>query len=356
MRKLKLCFVVVSLFFLTGCWDRQDPEDSEYIITLGVDLGAEGYDFTMAPAKTQEKEPKLVEAVSCSTLADAIADANGKNSRRTDLGQLKMVIFGKSLLENEAKLLALLDELGRNQDISGKVMVLGSGDSAKACLGALMKEDNGTGLFLWDFYKNTAQEVATTKGLDLETFYIELTEQRGSAILPCITPEGEGLRLGGGVVLRENRFHFLLDEKTERGYLFLLGEAEGAVLEAVDGGQVVPLRVVKSDVSYDFMREPGGKVRCIIELKVKGDLLGKGEDAVFHMSESKKMEKIFSELIKNEIENTIKVAKEQDAPEIYGIPLRLRRAIPGVQGAFTEDTVTIEIQAKIKIRDTGRIR
>ena len=33
-------FVLLALavpFFLTGCWDKKDPEDRAFIITLGVD-------------------------------------------------------------------------------------------------------------------------------------------------------------------------------------------------------------------------------------------------------------------------------------------------------------------------------
>ena len=36
-------FVLLALavpFFLTGCWDKKDPEDRAFIITLGVQLPA----------------------------------------------------------------------------------------------------------------------------------------------------------------------------------------------------------------------------------------------------------------------------------------------------------------------------
>ena len=65
-----------------------------------------------------------------------------------------------------------------------------------------MKEDSKTGLFLWDFYKNTAEEVAVTKGIDLDTFLTERTERGGNGVLPRIRAEGERLRLGGGILGR----------------------------------------------------------------------------------------------------------------------------------------------------------
>ena len=38
-------FVLLALavpFFLTGCWDKKDPEDRAFIITLGVDAAENG--------------------------------------------------------------------------------------------------------------------------------------------------------------------------------------------------------------------------------------------------------------------------------------------------------------------------
>ena len=88
-------FVLLALavpFFLTGCWDKKDPEDRAFIITLGVDTAAEnGCHFTFAPANIETGEAETYAAES-ETLSGAVAQVDTYTSRKTDLGQLKTVI------------------------------------------------------------------------------------------------------------------------------------------------------------------------------------------------------------------------------------------------------------------------
>lgn len=238
-------FVLLALavpFFLTGCWDKKDPEDRAFIITLGADAAENGCHFTFAPANIETGEAEIYAAES-ETLSGAVAQVDTYTSRKTDLGQLKTVILGEGLLRDSARLDALLGELERSQAVSEKVMLLAA-DSAAACVEKAMKEDSKTGLFLWDFYKNTAEEVAVTKGIDLDTFLTERTERGGNGVLPRIRAEGERLRLGGGMAVSA-RGASILNEEEERGYLFLLGDAEGAVLEGRYKAAVLPLAVTK---------------------------------------------------------------------------------------------------------------
>ena len=126
------------------------------MITMGVDKWESGYSISFAPANLGEGEPKKM-LCKGNTLADAIASNDSRNSRKTELGQMKMIVLGKSLLEDKVKLESLLEELKRSQDISKKVTVLGTEGTAEACIDAMLKEEDGTGLYLWEFYKNTAK-------------------------------------------------------------------------------------------------------------------------------------------------------------------------------------------------------
>ena len=60
-------FVLLALavpFFLTGCWDKKDPEDRAFIITLGVDAAENGCHFTFAPANIETGEAEIYAAES----------------------------------------------------------------------------------------------------------------------------------------------------------------------------------------------------------------------------------------------------------------------------------------------------
>lgn len=319
--KIALLFFF-SAFLLTGCWDRKDPEDRAFLITIGADAAETGYRFTFAPAGGEGGEPYEIEAA---TLADAVAQADCRSSRKTDLGQMKTVVFGKSLLEEGDRLSALLRELEWDQAVSKKVMLLAAEGEAAECVQAAMQEDGETGLFLWDFYKNTAGEVAVTKALDLDTLLTERQEQGGAAVLPKITAEEGKLRLGGGVAITPEGPLFL-DDTQERAYLFLLGEAEGALLEAEYGGGTLPLRVSKSGVSYAFSGQGDGGILCTITLPLEGTVQGGGALP----ADGEGLENLFTGIIKQEIENTIAIARKNGRGDIFGILPRLLRQEPGL--------------------------
>ena len=323
-------FVLLALavpFFLTGCWDKKDPEDRAFIITLGADAAENGCHFTFAPANIETGEAEIYAAES-ETLSGAVAQVDTYTSRKTDLGQLKTVILGEGLLRDSARLDALLGELERSQAVSEKVMLLAA-DSAAACVEKAMKEDSKTGLFLWDFYKNTAEEVAVTKGIDLDTFLTERTERGGNGVLPRIRAEGERLRLGGGMAVSA-RGASILNEEEERGYLFLLGDAEAA----------------------------GDTVLCTVTLPVEGTLQG-GRGELLSAEQKTELESIFSASIKEEVEHTIKTALSEGV-DFLGILPRAERALPQLAKACTREQLwermAFRVVPKVQITDMGRKR
>lgn len=334
MRKWRWLFLLLPPLFFTGCWDGKDPEDRSLIITLGVDDAAEGCTFTFAPAniETGEAEPHTVTAA---TLAEAVAEVDTRISHKTDLGQLKTVILSQSLLEQAEKWEGFLRELEQSQAVSAKVMLLATADTASACVAAALAEDSETGLFLWDFYKNTAAEVAVTKGMDLDTFLAERAEQGGNAVLPRISIEDGRLRLGGGMALARNSV-LPLNAAEERGYLFLLGEAEGAVLSLADG---TPLRIEKNHVRYTFSQKEEGLL-CTIEIFAEGipqSFLAEPE-----------WRDTFAAVIQSEAAHTLAIAQTAGT-DLFGILPRLYRQAPELAEGHSREELWAAMQFEILV-------
>ena len=352
--KMLLLFLLPPLF-LTGCWDKKDPEDRAFIMTLGVDDAAEGCKFTFAPANTGDGEAQTYSAES-ETLAGAVAQVDGQMSRKADLGQLKTVILSGDVLEDSRKLDRFLQELERSQTVSEKVMLLATEEKAADCVDAVMAADSKTGTFLWDFYKNTAREVAVTKGTDLNTFLTERAEQGENGVLPRITAKEKKLELGGGMAITPNKVYSLSNEE-ERGYLFLLGEAEGALLEGEYQGETIPLEIGRTDVEYDFSLQEE-KLLCTVTLPVEGTLQGGG--GTFLSAEKRmEIEGIFEEIIKEEIEHTIKIARRAET-DLFGILPRLYQREPALAERISRDalwrSMHFEIRPELELKDMGRKR
>ena len=157
MRKKKWILLALIPLFLTGCWDKKDPEDRVFIISLGVDDGEEGYVFSFAPADIETGEAEVYQAES-RTLAGAVALVDTRTSRKTELGQLKTIILSDDILRERKKLDQLLQELERSQTVSEKVMLLATTDTAADCVEAVLEEDGKTALRSRAYYLSQRNE------------------------------------------------------------------------------------------------------------------------------------------------------------------------------------------------------
>lgn len=358
MKKWSVCVCLLFLTgcFLTGCGGGRDPEDRAYIITMGVDETEDGLQFSFAPAKTTENGGEVF-SVTANTLTGAVAQADSRSSREVYLGQLKTVVFGRTLLENADKFAAVLEELERGVMVSEKVMVLGTSQTAADCVEAIAQADSSTGLFLWEFYKNTATEVGATRGVDLDILLTELREQRGSAILPRMESQEGALSLSGGIALADGAYAFALSGLQEQAHLLLLGEGKGAVLEGEWDKQTLPFEVQKNKVRYTFSQKADGGILCNVHLQVSGMLTASADLPLMEQKTRQSLENFFADIIKRNLENTITIVQQATTGDIFGIYARLCRQSPELAESI-EDWRDLEIQVScdVTLQDTGRIR
>lgn len=348
-----LCVLLLSL---TGCGGGRDPEDRAYIITLGIDKTKNGILFSFAPAKTTESNSEVV-AVEAATLATALTKADSRSSREVYLGQLKTVIFGRSLLADADAFSAILEELERGTMISERVMVLASSQQATDCVKAIGKADSATGLFLWDFYKNTASEVGTTRGMDLDILLTELSEQKNSGVLPRLESNGDTLTLGSGIVLANGAYVTTFSPKLEQAHLLLLGEGRGAVIEGQYNGMTLPLEVRKNTVKYTFSPTPDGKIACHVTLCVFGTLTSSGWEDLTNLKKRRALEEKFSSLLATEIQSALEQMQEMTEGDIVGIFAECCRTRPKLAAQIKDwRDLQMQVVCQLTLQDTGRSR
>lgn len=358
-RMAKICVICAFPMLLMGCWDSQNPENLAYIMTMGIDIDEEAeevYNFSFAPAKTQTQDVELLRA-NGNTIAGAVVGIDSKSSRKNDLGQLKIIVVGEEVVAEESRFLALLDELERTQEISEKVMILISEGNAETVLQALMNEEQG--LFLWDFFQNTGRNVAITKGLDVDTFLAEYWEQSGCVVVPKIKIVDEKVMLGGGIVLKDGAYNYVMNEQEEHGYLFLHGDGMGAVVEAKQNEFYVPMEVVKQEIEYDIIVK-NDNIYFYITCDFDGDLLSNyGSDEAFDLSNKRELEQLLEKEIENNIMKTLDIAIENKNLEALGFGAKARRKYYDLDDNIfdnLEEYSKINLDINVKLGDTGKIR
>lgn len=351
-----IVFLCLLILGLTGCGGGRDPEDRAYIITMGIDKTENGILFSFAPAKTTESNSEVV-SVEAATLAAALTEADSRSSREVYLGQLKTVIFGKSLLADASAFSGILEELERGTMISEKVMVLASSQKAEDCVKAIGKADSATGLFLWDFYKNTASEVGTTRAVDFDLLLTELREQKNSCVLPRLESNADTLTLGSGIVIADGAYLTAFSTELEQAHLLLLGEGRGAVIEGQYKNMTLPLEVRKNTVKYTFTPTQSGKVLCHVTLCVSGTLTSGGLDDLTDLAKRRALEQQFAILIETQVQDALMQMQGMTDGDILGIFAKLYRTNPTLSEQVTNwQDLQMQVECKLTLQDTGRSR
>lgn len=351
-----IVMLCLLLFGFSGCGTGRDPEDRAYIITMGIDKTENGINFSFAPAKTTESNTEVV-TVEADTLASALTQADSRSSREVYLGQLKTVIFGKSLLSDASAFSAILEELERGTMISEKVMVLASSQKAADCVQAIGKADSATGLFLWDFYKNTASEVGTTRGVDLDILLTELSEQKNSCVLPRLESDGDTLTLGSGIVIADGAYLTAFTPNLEQAHLLLLGEGRGAVIEEKWNGSILPFEIRKNKVKFDFTPTKSGKMICHVTLSVAGTLTSGGREKLTDLKKRRALEQKFAHALEVQVESALAEMQGMTKGDILGIFATLYRTNPALADSVKNwRALDMQVTCNLTLQDTGRSR
>lgn len=377
--KSKLCLCLLLPVLLTGCYDNREMEDRDYVITMGIDKndgsdGSSRYTVSLGsanlsamgnkeePSGGSEESKTSAVVVPGDSLSSAIRRADTYSSTQIYLGQLKTVVFGQALLEDQALFTSVLDELERNRDVSEKIILLGAEGKAADYVEAILGKNDTTGLFIWNFYKNTAQDVAVTQAVHLEEFLRGLRDTNGQGILPRINLEQDKLRLGGGMAIANYSYIAPLRDAEQRGYLLMKGQGKGAVLEEKWEDTIIPLWLYKNESKIWFTEEAEQLV-CHIQVKGDGSIEGSNllTDRVYDERTIKTLENLFENNIKTEIENTIKIAQQEHGKDIFQLGPMLKRKQPSLYHKFwrQEDSLPSDmafaVQADVNIRTVGVI-
>jgi len=114
MKRLKLFFgLFMSLFILSGCWDKSELEERGYVVVLGIDTSEEEnmIDVTFqienpqvgstSLVTAQDEPPSDIVTITATDILSAKELANSIISREIDLSQLLTLIIGEEFAKSD---------------------------------------------------------------------------------------------------------------------------------------------------------------------------------------------------------------------------------------------------------------
>ncbi|HEY4599774.1 MAG TPA: Ger(x)C family spore germination protein [Cerasibacillus sp.] len=256
MKYIKFSLVYLSLMFLTGCWDIDEPERMLYVHGLGIDYKDGKYEVYAQVinlsnvAKSEEPKTDIEQAevgyANGDTLEDAIFNLYRSADERILWGHLTYIVFSKDVLEHK-HFNAAIDVFIRFAETRYRIWVYSTEDHVKDVLLTVPIISTTLTLSKLSDPMNSFEQESFVEPIDFRKLIIGLNEPNHEMIIPTInvihnweTVEKKTriAHLAGVGVITPNEFKgFILDEQarglkwmnnqTKRGTIsFLLDKSD----------------------------------------------------------------------------------------------------------------------------------
>jgi spore germination protein KC len=325
--KSLLLFFLISILFLSGCWDRTEVNDLSIVTAVAIDKS----DDKQIEVTVQVFIPKALSAgggqgggsgggggqvVSIaghvgSNIADALSKLQGKLPRKLFWGQTKVFIFGEKLAEEGIQ--EHMDFLERIPQIKGNAFVYVSEGDAKSLLEVPANLEPYSSEVIRALTDMNIGVKTTIKDLD-----IMLTGINQAAALPYARigsqkkTTGEPIpyvHIDGSAVFQKDKMVGKITEEETRGLLWLRDEIENATVSIKIEGEegLVSIHPVSSSVKL-HPQIKNGTWKMVVKVRTEGSIIQNGtKQNISKTTTVKKIEKAFKE----EIQGRMKLALEK---------------------------------------------
>nr|WP_317358642.1 Ger(x)C family spore germination protein [uncultured Tyzzerella sp.] len=389
-----ICLFLTFTTFLTGCFDKVELEERALVLAIGIDKYSQENDtstektgeekrfiVSMAMPEVSEGEKsgnnkeatnpmgedkdknvneaiKMAEGSSIASTIDLIGTYMSKNLY---YGHTKVVVLGKEILEDETLLKETIDALERSNEISRKIIVLGTEGKAQEILQTIPKDEKMLGIYINDYYKNNKKNSAFTYSIDLEDVVQQLLSI-GDTAIPNIQIVDDDVRLTGLIALKDSKYVGYLDDTTTKGLLWIIDKKSLGEISIPFENGYVSTSIFKKKIDKDFY-EKDNKIVCQFVINIEGNIseYTLGKNIMIDTEKYKMIEDEISSYGKKEIESSINAIKQLDV-DIIGLKELIRKNAYNLYDKYNlennnvYDYVDFDIQFNTKIKGSGSIK
>lgn len=392
--KILVCFCFV--FMLTGCFDKVELEERGLVLAIGIDKYDKAKDtqtektgeekrfivsIAMPEISEAEKEKnennndkknnkdeetknsvneaiKTAEAPSVSSAINLIDTYMSKNLY---YGHTKAIVLGKEILEDANLLKEVIDALERDNEISRKIIVLGSNTKAQDILETIPKDEKMVGIYINDFYKNNKKNSGFSYKLDLEDVIQNLLTTNDT-VLPSIQIVEGDVRLAGLMVLKNAQLVGYLNDAQTKGILWIIDKKSLGEIDVPFENGYVSTTIFKKKTKEQFYEE-NNKIVFDFTVNIEGNIseYSLGKNIMVDNEKYKNIETEINKYVETEINNSINIIKDLNV-DIIGLKQRIRKDNYNLYKKFDlenkniYDYIQFNIKCNTTIKGSGSIK
>ncbi len=377
MKKWHILLIIWSITILTGCWSKKEINETVLINSMAIDKGGRGYILSIQSIvpRNAGKENLVLSAPSDYFEADSenICDAFRRLTyilpRFPILAHVANIIISEEVAKEG--ITKAIDCLMRDDEIRPTVsLFIAKEGNAKDFLKITTILESNSSAKIAKLIKNAETNYSAIHSVKLYSFVNSLTSEESEAYLPGLKIEGN-VEIGKDIenvnqtepitkiflvpyaVFKNDKLVGWLDEYTSKGVNLLLNEIQSTMVSVeCDENKYIALDVEKPK-SKIKVKIKNNIPKIKIESTVKGMFCQIDCKYNLHKSDDlHKIEKQFAEVIKKQIEDSIKKLQELDC-DIVGFGSIVHRQNPKYWKKNSKDWdnifPTIEVDVKVKV-------
>ncbi|MEJ8543824.1 Ger(x)C family spore germination protein [Brevibacillus borstelensis] len=397
---VRLLTAVLSVSFLSGCWDQVQIEERGFVIGVGIDLPAsketEKQTEREAPDKPKGKRRYLVthQFVVPGGLVSASQGGSGSQSSTSDSFQnltsegdslyeisrelavrtsrspfyqhLKVVIVSEEVARSPNTFADVLDYFLRDPEMRRSSKVLIAKGKAKPVLEVRPKTEKLPSLYINSVAENTNQNARMIPEVPLGEVYEDMINEF-SFVLPRIVAANNEVKVAGAAVFQGqgNRLIGFLGEEETEGLNFLTGNVQGGLLKTKvrDNLVIFNIKGTKRSIQTDIRDKKHLRFQVFIECE---GVIAESFERLDFMEQRiiDNLQKTVAAEIERLARDAIRKAQKQMKTDVLGLGTHIKQTHPGLWKQIKEDwdhgrnlfaSSDIEVKAVVYIRNGGSV-
>lgn len=371
-KKIIISILILSMIFITGCWDMVDVEQRIYPYTVGYDLlpeeSEETYDITISHPNLEAlgKNPVSDEKIHIASIeADNLFDAIYKLSTRVQypfsLKHLKVILLTEKMAENENLVRETMDGINRDFLANKNAEMLITRGSASELLNGIGEKHKLMSVegVLNGLLMNTQKSTHFTP--KSATDFIEDMDVCGGSIIPIVKEGNDLMSISGGAIFKDYKLLGYVDDMIIRDIAYLTDQVAEDGYSTLYNGADLSLMITNTNTKKELISKTGNiKMKLDVEIESHIHSYMLAEDRHIETKEMlESMEDQVAKEAKESLEKTIEILQQEYRVDLLQIGDHIHKFHPKLWKEIEKDweeiypDVDIEVDVKVDIRRRG---
>lgn len=349
----KILILLLSLIFLSGCWDSRDINYRSTPILMGLTKDEDLFHvYLIIPVSVVSEQRNLAKVDGKGiTIVDAIEQLKKKIETTIDLEHIGFIVLDEEL--GKEGIGKIINTFMRMRDVPGTPAIAFTKEDMNTYIDQMIDTFQKVGVPIFGFLeKQTGWEIYTPEVILWEV-YRGIHSYTSDISIPLIS-SNKNLEMDyfGASVLKDGKIVETLDS-IEVMLMNLLNNEENVIKTFVTIDDTTNVELVERDVEYDY-KFRGDEVDLTIRLEFVL-IVSEAED---HLNDDK-IQKMFEEKMKKDTLKLVKKLQDKHA-DVLGISNRIRKNYTNAElKNFLEEiypNININVDVEAVIENNGKLR